>query len=112
MNTPQRTVVYIDGFNLYYGQLRGTPYKWLDPVRLFQQVLSPNNLIVQVNYFTARVQPTVADPDVHIRQDAYFRAMTAHCTLVKLHFGSARHLWGVENRRKRFRRKSGASFSE
>ena len=98
MNTPQRTVVYIDGFNLYYGQLRGTPYKWLDPVRLFQQVLSPNNLIVQVNYFTARVQPTVADPDVHIRQDAYFRAMTAHCPLIKLHFGHfLRHQVRMEN---------------
>jgi len=25
-----RTVVYIDGFNLFYGALKGTPYKWLD----------------------------------------------------------------------------------
>lgn len=24
------THVYIDGFNLYYGLLKGTPYKWLD----------------------------------------------------------------------------------
>ena len=22
--------VYIDGFNLFYGMLKGTPYKWLD----------------------------------------------------------------------------------
>jgi hypothetical protein len=23
-----RAAVYIDGFNLYYGALKGTPYKW------------------------------------------------------------------------------------
>jgi hypothetical protein len=22
--------VYIDGFNLYYGAVKGSPYKWLD----------------------------------------------------------------------------------
>ena len=25
-----RTFVYVDGFNLYYGVLRGTAWKWLD----------------------------------------------------------------------------------
>ena len=25
-----RTIVYIDGFNLYYRALKGTPDKWLD----------------------------------------------------------------------------------
>jgi hypothetical protein len=25
-----RVRVYVDGFNLYYRALRGTPYKWLD----------------------------------------------------------------------------------
>ena len=29
-----RTRVYVDGFNLFYGALKGTPFKWLDPVRL------------------------------------------------------------------------------
>ena len=29
-----RTRVYIDGLNLYYGAVKGTPFKWLDPVRL------------------------------------------------------------------------------
>ena len=31
-----KTVVYVDGFNLYYGLLRGTAFKWLDLYRLFQ----------------------------------------------------------------------------
>lgn len=25
-----RTIVYVDGFNLYYGAVRGTTHKWLD----------------------------------------------------------------------------------
>jgi hypothetical protein len=33
--TMPKTIVYIDGFNLYYGLLRRSPYKWLDLVSLF-----------------------------------------------------------------------------
>ena len=29
-----RTRVYIDGFNLYYGAVKGTSFKWLDLVEL------------------------------------------------------------------------------
>ena len=29
---PMRTRVYVDGFNLYYGALKDTAFKWLDPV--------------------------------------------------------------------------------
>jgi hypothetical protein len=29
-----RTWEYVDGFNLYYGAVKGTPYKWLNPVEL------------------------------------------------------------------------------
>ena len=31
-----RTVVYVDGYNLYYGLLRNTTLKWLDLVALFR----------------------------------------------------------------------------
>lgn len=33
---PIRSRVYIDGFNLYYGLVRQTPYKWLDRRALCQ----------------------------------------------------------------------------
>jgi len=33
-----RTAIYIDGYNLYYGRLRDTQYKWLDVVALFSQI--------------------------------------------------------------------------
>ena len=87
MSRPLRTNVYIDGFNLYYGALRSTPFKWLDPVALFTTILDSRNQIEQIKYFTARVQPTLADPDIHVRQDAYLRALTSHCPKVSLHYG-------------------------
>jgi len=41
---PYRTIVYVDGFNFYYGEVRGTPWKWLDPVALFRKVLGPRGI--------------------------------------------------------------------
>lgn len=34
-----RTAVYVDGFNLFYRALRGTPYRWLDLLALSQRML-------------------------------------------------------------------------
>ncbi|MDN5869861.1 MAG: NYN domain-containing protein [Nitrococcus sp.] len=59
-----RTIVYVDGFNFYYGAVKGTSWKWLDPAALFQKVLGPQNTLVKLKYFTARVQPTASDPNV------------------------------------------------
>jgi len=41
------TIVYVDGFNLYYGALKGTPYKWLDIHALSRRLL-PNDQIVTI----------------------------------------------------------------
>ena len=82
-----RTTVYIDGFNFYYGEVRGTPLKWLDPVALFHRVLGPQNQLTKIKYFTARVQPTPSNPAAQSRQDAYLRALEAHCPLLEPHFG-------------------------
>ncbi len=49
-----RTHVYIDGFHLYYGLLRGTPYRWLDLER-FCDGLLPKNDVQKIYYFTAKV---------------------------------------------------------
>ena len=38
-----RTFVYVDGFNLYYAALKGTPFKWLDPVALLKRILQPHH---------------------------------------------------------------------
>ncbi len=93
-----RTIVYVDGFNFYYGQLRGTPYKWLDLTRLFKTVLGNENVLIRVKYFTARVQPTVRDPQINIRQDTYLRALTICCPEVETHLGHfLRHKVLAEN---------------
>jgi uncharacterized LabA/DUF88 family protein len=66
--------IYIDGFNLYYGSLRYTPYKWLDP-KAMCRLLFPNDTINRIKYFTARVSARPSDPDQPIRQNTYFRAL-------------------------------------
>ncbi|MDD2694624.1 MAG: NYN domain-containing protein [Anaerolineales bacterium] len=69
-----RTYVYVDGFNLYYGAVKGTPYKWLD-IRRLCQLLLPKNQILKIKYFTALVSARPNDPDQPNRQQVYLRAL-------------------------------------
>ena len=82
-----RTFVYVDGFNLYYGALKGTSWKWLDLVVLFQKVLRQHHEILAIKYFTARVSATPADQFKPLRQDVYLHALTNYRPQVELHFG-------------------------
>ncbi len=69
MAAKPRTIVYVDGFNLYYGAVRGTPYKWLNLEKFFQLV-RPHDDIVLIRYFTAQITgPTRPN------QDAFLRAL-------------------------------------
>ena len=54
------TIVYIDGFNLYYS-LKNTPYKWLNLQTLIENILDPSlHKIQDIKYFTAtRFAPTL-----------------------------------------------------
>lgn len=80
-----KTYVYIDGFNLYYGALKKTPYRWLDLVQLCRLML-PMNDVQRINYYTARVGARIGDPGQPIRQQAYLRALGT-LPQVHLHFG-------------------------
>ena len=82
-----RTFVYVDGFNLYYGALKGTPWKWLDLPALLAKVLQPHHEILTVKYFTARVSGTRADPSKPQRQDVYLRALRRYRPEVEVYFG-------------------------
>ena len=62
------TIVYIDGFNLYYGALRGSPSKWLDIEALSRRLL-PKDDIHLVRYFTARITARPDDPQQAQRQE-------------------------------------------
>ena len=54
LSHPVKTYVYIDGFNLYYGAIKGTSYKWLDLLQMCRKLL-PKNEISQIKYYTAIV---------------------------------------------------------
>lgn len=82
-----RTIVYVDGFNLYYRALKGSPYKWLNLSALFQRVLNPANKIVAIKYFTAKVSGNHADPGKPNRQQTYFRALKTCNPPVEIYFG-------------------------
>lgn len=69
-----KTVVYVDGFNFYYGAVKGTPYKWLN-IKTLCQLLLPKNQILKIKYFTAPVTARPSDPDQPNRQQIFFRAL-------------------------------------
>jgi len=88
-----RTRVHVDGFNLYYGAVKGTPYKWLDPIRLSTLLLPKTCVLDRLLYFTAHVSG-MSDPDAPVRQHACPSALRT-LPEVEIHFGSflARAVW-------------------
>lgn len=70
----QRVIVYVDGFNFYYGIQSAYPWKryyWIDMVKLFEQFILPHQELVAVKYFSAR---PLDNPDKEKRQNAFFQA--------------------------------------
>ena len=69
----KKVIVYIDGFNFYYG-LKASPkwkrYYWLDVVGLFERFMKPNQELVAAKYFSARPN----DPDANVNQWLFFQA--------------------------------------
>lgn len=59
MTKKRRTIVYVDGYNLYYGRLKNTQLKWLDIVKLFETSILPSQIphaeVLLVKYFTSPV---------------------------------------------------------
>jgi uncharacterized LabA/DUF88 family protein len=80
-----RTNVYVDGFNLYYGAAKHTPYKWVNLAELCVQVL-PGLNIHRIRYFTALVKPLPSDPQTRLRQEVYIRALETLPNLT-VHYG-------------------------
>lgn len=89
MSTAKVTNIYIDGFNLYYGSLKGTPNRWLDLEALAKRLLPPDrHQIKRIRYFTARISARAGDPHGPVRQETYLRALAAAQPLVTAHFGN------------------------
>lgn len=66
--------MYIDGFNLYYGCLKGRPYKWLN-LETMCELLLPRFEIGRIRYFTALVKERPDNLKSPVRQQAYLRAL-------------------------------------
>lgn len=80
-----RTNVYVDGFNLYYGCLKGTSHRWLDLDALCARLL-PKNQVQRIRYFTARVAARPNKPHDPVHQATYLRALgtSPH---ISIHYG-------------------------
>jgi len=80
----ERVIVYIDGFNLYFGIVEAGygSNKWLDVKKLTQSLLQSNQEIIQVKYFTSRVGN---DPEKQKRQSTYIEALES--IGVKVYYG-------------------------
>jgi hypothetical protein len=84
-NERRRTIVYVDGFNLYYGALKGTPHRWLNIGELCSKML-PQDEIVGIKYFTALVRDRPGRQGLASRQQTYLRAL-ATIPHVSIHLG-------------------------
>lgn len=69
----QKVIVYVDGFNFYYGlkkRARWKRYYWIDFVKLFESFMREDQELVAVKYFSAKVD----DLGKSLRQNAMFQA--------------------------------------
>ena len=74
-------MIYVDGYNLYFGRLKHTPYKWLDIHSLFGGPMlrenAPDAQVSQIKYFTADVKTKFASRRhiANASQERYHRAL-------------------------------------
>ena len=71
----KKTIVYVDGGNLYFGLARRVGVKWLDLVALAKKLVNDDHEIVKVVYFASRVIDKSDDHHKSARQDKYFDAL-------------------------------------
>ena len=83
-----KTNFYIDGFNLYYRAVKGTPYKWLDLAQVCR-ALAPSHQVNHIRYFTALVQPRPGNLQAPRRQLIYIRALET-IPGISVHYGQFR----------------------
>jgi uncharacterized LabA/DUF88 family protein len=72
----QRVIAYIDGFNLFYSSLKGTPYKWLDLWSMCVSLLKPDQELIAVKYFSAKVSAFSDKDRKDTRQQLYLDALS------------------------------------
>ncbi len=105
----RRSIIYIDGFNLYYGAVKGSPYKWLDIQRLCERLRQDDDIQL-IRYFTALVSGrTRANQDIYLRALATcpkvetilgkFKSKQFKCRVPACTFTGSRVYMGTEEKR-------------
>ena len=84
----RRAIVYVDGFNLYYGirSLNNPALKWMDVELLANSFLNPSTNLEEVKYFTTMTTGNIGKEH---RQKIYLDALKHHCsklTIIEGHF--------------------------
>jgi uncharacterized LabA/DUF88 family protein len=76
----ERVIVYIDGFNLYFGinDKGWRRYLWLDISALVTRLLINDQKLEDTKYFTARIR---GDPAKVQRQSTYLQALNEVCKI-------------------------------
>lgn len=82
-----RTAIYIDGFNFYYGSVKNTGYKWLNPKQMCEAILQPHHDITSIVYCTAKVRPKPTDPSAPVRQATYLKAIKSFIPELSIVYG-------------------------
>ncbi len=88
-----KTIIYVDGYNLFYGCLKHTQYKWLDLHKLFVEhivhVQDPASNVTQIKFFTADIKAKIASNGQAATQaqQSYHRALVqkypTHIEIIK-----------------------------
>ena len=100
-----RTRIYIDGYNLYYGCLTKSPFKWLDVLKLFEESIIPSILYqptgasvaakmkllddCAIKYFTAKILESAAKGSDSVSSQSHY-----HNALSKKYDGRVEFIWG------------------
>jgi uncharacterized LabA/DUF88 family protein len=81
----ERVIVYIDGFNLYFGMREAglDNCRWLNLEKMVSKLLQPNQILKEIKYFTSRVSN---NPDKQKRQSTYIDALES--TKIKILYGN------------------------
>ena len=84
MPKKERIIVYVDGFNLYFGIIEAgfINCKWLNINNLVNNLLRPNQELIEIKYFTSRVSN---NPDKQKRQTTYIEALES--VGIKIYYG-------------------------
>lgn len=83
-----KTIAYVDGYNLYHGLLKYSPYKWLDVRKLVAEILrvqDPASVLTGTKFFTSNIKGAYArrgEASVQAQQ-AYHRALKASGVVIR-----------------------------